>query len=422
MNIFALVDCNNFYASCERSFNPKLEGKPIIVLSNNDGCVVARSNEAKKLGISMGEPYFKCVDICKKNQVFVFSSNYELYGDMSSRIMSILEEACPDMEVYSIDEAFLSFNSYCNYDLASYSADLRAKIKRSTGVPVSIGIASTKTLAKIANHYAKKHTTDGVFDLTDDKVQKSILSDFPVEDVWGVGRRIAARLKNFNIYNAFDLKNADIKLLRREFSVVMERMISELNGISCIPLEDVAPAKKQIMSSRSFGKPVVELEELEEAISSYASRACFKLRSQNSLASGIHIFVQTNYFRTDKKQYANTFNYYFTSPTADTCTVIATAKRCLRRIYRKGFEYKKVGIMLLDLIPNTIKQLDLITISDESEKMQVMKLMDNINERFGNKTLFVCAEGIDHRWKMQRNKISQRFSTRLEEALIVKCK
>jgi DNA polymerase V len=420
MKRFALVDCNNFYASCERAFNPKLEGKAIVVLSNNDGCVVARSNEAKKLGIPMGEPYFKCKDMCDKNQVVAFSSNYELYDDMSNRVMTILREYCPEIEVYSIDEAFLSFTSFENYDLEFYNKVIRESVKRQTGIPVSIGYASTKTLAKIANHIAKKKTVGGVFDLSDD-VKEKILSQFPVEDIWGVGRRIAHRLKSFNIVTAEDLRKADAKLMRREFSVVMEKMIAELNGESCLPLEEVAPAKKQIMSSRSFGKPIENLRELEEAISTYTSRAAYKLRRQNHFAGGIYIFVETNIFRQDQKQYANSITLQFKTSLNDTRKMIAYAKWGLRKIYRNGFLYKKAGIMLLNLTPHTIKQFDLL----DNENMcsdKVMAMLDSINNRFGKKSLFIGAEGINHSWQMRREMISKRYTTCWNELPVVVCK
>ena len=421
MTAFALVDCNNFYASCERAFNPALENKPIIILSNNDGCVIARSNEAKALGIQMGEPYFKCQATCQTEGIHVFSSNYELYGDMSARVMALLSQFCPDMEVYSIDEAFLSFTSFNHYHLPTLATNMRQTIKQCTGIPVSIGIGPTKTLAKIANIVAKNHTKEGVFDLSDPELCRHILQQFPVAKIWGVGRRIAARLTAFNIHTAADLKKADLKLMRREFSVVMEKMISELNGISCLPLEESPPPKKQIVSSRSFGRPVVKITELEEAISSYTARACIKLRKQQSIASGIQVFLETNFFRDDKKQYANSINYYFTNPTSDTRLITNIAKICMNKLYRKNFEYKKAGIMLLDVIPAATKQYDLITKSDTSTSDVVMDTMDKINERFGKKSVFLCAEGTVQPWRMQRNYISKRYTTRLDELLVVKC-
>jgi DNA polymerase V len=415
MTLFALVDCNNFYASCERVFNPALEGKPIVILSNNDGCVIARSNEAKPF-INMGAPYFKCRPICEKNNIAVFSSNYELYGDLSARVMACLQGFCPELEIYSIDEAFLSFSTFNHFDLVEYSKKIRHQIKMCVGIPVSIGIGTTKTLAKMANHIAKKHT--GVFAITN----PTPLNTFPVANIWGVGRRIAARLNQFNIHTAHDLMLADPKTMRREFSVVMEKMIAELNGVSCLPLVDLPPAKQQIMSSRSFGKPVTLLRELEEAISSYATRACIKLRGEHSVAGGIYVFLHTNPFKENQKQYSNAFSYQFTQPTDDTRSIITHAKTCLKKIYKAGFQYKKAGIMLLNLTPKTMQQYDLFNNTVKRNSMDVMQVLDEINQRFGKKTLFLCAEGTQQAWRMQRNKISKRYTTHWDELAIVICK
>ncbi|MES2218445.1 MAG: Y-family DNA polymerase [Pseudomonadota bacterium] len=421
MTLFALVDCNNFYASCERVFNPALEGKPIIVLSNNDGCVIARSNEAKQF-IEMGAPYFKCRPICEKQGIAAFSSNYELYGDMSTRVMSCLQSFCPEIEIYSIDEAFLSFATFNNFNLLDYSTEIKTRVKACTGIPVSIGVAPTKTLAKIANHIAKKQTTTGVFVLGDPQAIVAALAHFPVASIWGVGRRIAARLNKFAIYTAGDLMRADPKLMRREFSVVMEKLIAELNGISCIPLEELPPAKQQIMSSRSFGTPIVLLSELEESVSTYAARACLKLRNQQSVAGGIYVFLHTNPFRPDQKQYSNTFSYQFTQPTDDTRSIVTQAKLCMKKIYKPGFYYKKAGVMLLNLMPKEMQQYDLFNKTVKSNSAEVMNVLDKINQRFGKKTLFLCAEGIKQPWQARRNKISKRYTTQWHELAKVICK
>jgi DNA polymerase V len=421
MTIFSLVDCNNFYVSCERAFNPTLEGRPVIVLSNNDGCVIARSNEAKALGISMGEPYFKCREQCEKNNIAVFSSNYELYGDMSQRVMSVLQEFCPEIEIYSIDEAFLSFSSFNHYDLTEYVKTIRAAVKSYTGIPVSIGLAPTKTLAKIANSIAKQNTSDGVFDLCPETIRASTLNQFPVEKIWGIGRRINARLAYFNIKTADDLRKMDAKLMRREFSVVMEKMIAELNGISCLPLEEVQPPKKQIMSSRSFSHPVISLTDLEEAVSTYTSRAAFKLREQKSIACGIHVFVETNFFRPDQKQYGNTYSYHFTLPTNDTRTLIKHAKTGLKKIFKPGFKYKKAGVMLLDIMPLDFEQFDILTAETNQKNQLVMNTLDKINARFGKQSLFVGAEGTVQNWQMKRKLMSPRCTTHWKELIKVKC-
>ena len=422
MTLFALVDCNNFYASCERVFNPRLEGQPVIVLSNNDGCVIARSNEAKKIGVNMGEPYFKCRELCEKNRIAVFSSNYELYGDMSARVMACLQDYCPEIEIYSIDEAFLSLESFANFDLLEYSTRIKSRVKACTGIPVSIGFAPTKTLAKIANHIAKKQTTTGVFSLCDPTTKAQALEHFPVASIWGVGRRIAARLEKFAIYTAQDLMRADAKTMRREFSVVMEKLIAELNGISCIPLEDAPPAKKEIVSSRSFGAPIVLLSDLQESVSTYAARACLKLRSQQSVAGGIYVFAHTNPFRTDRKQYASAFSYQFIYPTDDTRSIITHAKHCMKQIFKPGYHYKKAGVMLLNLKPKESLQYDLLHKVVVRKSAEVMHVLDEINQRFGKKTIFLCAEGIQQSWQMQRNKMSPCYTTKWDQLAHVNCK
>jgi len=415
MSIFALVDCNNFYASCERVFNPRLEGKPIVVLSNNDGCVIARSNEAKKLGIPMGAPFFQWEKVCKQHKVNVFSSNYELYGDMSSRVMALLTEAWPDIEIYSIDEAFLLLDG-CPENCVEFSLALRQKIKSCTGLPVSIGIAKTKTLAKIANFIAKNQTESGVFHLNDSNI--SILKTIPVEKIWGVGRRLAARLNDLKIFTAEELKNSDTKKLRKQFSVVMEKMIYELRGVSCLGLESVQP-RKQIISSRSFGKLITSLSELEEAISHYAAIASEKLRSQHSLASGLVVFLQTNFFRKQDVQYQNSVCVPFPAATADTAYIIHIAKKCLQRLYRKGFRYHKTGIMLLNLIPDTVKQNDWL-LPQSSARDTLMKTVDSINQEYGRNTVFYCAEGINPTWKIKSVFRSPRYTTRWNEILKVR--
>ncbi len=417
MSIFALVDCNNFYASCERVFNPHLEGKAIVVLSNNDGCVVARSNEAKKLGVPMGAPFHEWRVLCDKKKLYAFSSNYALYGDMSHRVMSSLQYFCPEMEIYSIDEAFLSLDEYKNKDLLLYSTQIRKSIKKWTGIPVSIGIGPTKTLAKIANRVAKKNTAEGVFDISPLSIRKNILEQFPVEDIWGIGFRLAKRLKELNIQTALELRHANLKMIRTHFSVVMERTVEELRGISCIPLETIQP-RKQIMSSRSFGKLVTDLNELEEALSHYAARACVKLRKQKSLTGGISIFLHTNHFRDNEPQYGNSTTYKFSEPTCDSSFIINAAKKCLGKIFRPGFRYQKTGIMLLDLSPQTIKQFDLF-LPRRNKSELLMQTLDSINENFGKDSLFIAAEGIQRSWKTRCQHMSRRYTTCWDELATV---
>lgn len=418
-NIYALVDCNNFYASCERVFKPDLEKKPVLVLSNNDGCIIARSNEVKALGIPMGAPFFQWEKFCVAHQVSVFSSNYELYGDMSERVMSTLRHLCPDLEIYSIDEAFLLFDGFTwKKNLTEFALHIKKIVKQWTGIPVSIGFAQTKTLAKIANKIAKKQTKIGVCDLSNPIVQEKILSQYPTEDIWGIGSRLSKRLANLNIHTAKDLRDSDPKTLRQQFSVVMERMILELRCVSCIPLESVQP-KKQIMSSRSFGKLVTTLENLEEAISSYTARACIKLRAQNGFAQGIYVFLHTNIFREQDPQYGNSMCFYFPEACDDTGYMIHIAKICLRKIYRKGFRYHKAGVMLLDLIPNSCKQLNLFKQSNH-QRQQLMKTIDKINQLMGKNSIFFCSEGIKNTWQIRRHFKSPCYTTRLKELLVAK--
>jgi len=420
MSIFALVDCNNFYASCERVFKPFLEGKPVVVLSNNDGCIIARSNEAKKLGIPMGAPFFKWEFEMRRNKVHVYSSNYELYGDMSQRVMDVLAMHCPDIEIYSIDEAFLLLDGFTWQDLNNYMLDLRQKIKQWVGLPVSIGFAHTKTLAKIANYMAKNHSDSGVFDLCDSKVREKVLSEFPIEKIWGIGRQLSIRLKDLNIHTARDLRNADPKRLRSHFSVVMEKIISELRGKSCISLETLASGRKQIISSRSFGKQVTKLEELEEAISTYAATAAEKLREQESVTRNITVFLHTNTFRENSPQYGNHANHKFIIPTADTRQIVTAAKKCLRNIYRKNYIYHKTGIILQNLMPDTVEQYDLLTFPERQQSKKMMALVDSINNLYGKDTIFYCAQGIEKPWLAHFNKRTPRYTTRWQELMKVK--
>jgi DNA polymerase V len=421
MPVFALVDCNNFYASCERVFNPALEGKPILVLSNNDGCIIARSNEVKTLGIPMGGPFYKWRDFCEKNGVFVFSSNYALYGDMSYRVMATLKDFCPTLEIYSIDEAFLDLESFQGKDIIAHAALIRKKVKMWTGMPVSIGMGPTKTLAKIANYLAKKTTSTGVFDLSDEVLREKYLADCPVSSVWGIGRRISRKLENMKIHSAKDLRDADLKIMRRNFSVVVEKTIRELRGVSCLPLEDVQP-RKQIMSSRSFNRAVTVLSELEEAVSHYTAKACIKLRAQRSLANGVYVYIHTSLFNEKQPSYGNGASLSFAEPLDDSTQIISVALHCLRSIYKSGYRYSKAGIMLLDVVPNTLKQFDLLSFDDNGKSDRIMKMLDGINKKLGKGSIFICAEGIERPWHMKSGHRSPRYTTQWSELPTVFCK
>ena len=411
MSIFALVDCNNFYVSCERVFDPYLAKKPIIVLSNNDGCVISRSNEAKSLGVPMGAPFYKYREIIEKNNIEVYSSNYQFYGDMSQRVMKSLGMIIPkqDIEIYSIDEAFIRLDGYERPDVIDLSIEIKKNILNWTGIPISVGIAQTKTLSKVANHIAKKNTSTGVFDIRNNKLQEQILSNFQIEDLWGISYRWGKKLRKLGINNGLDLRNSDTKFIRKKFNIVLERMVYELRGIPCLDIEKVTN-KKSIMSSRSFGKLVTELESLEQAISTYATIACEKLRHQNSKSQGIYVFLQTNRFRKDLPQYRRSMKYKLDLPTSDTGYIINAGKKILKKIYRKGYHYQKCGIMLFDLSSKYIQQENLFVKSNQSNE-HLMESLDTINKVMGSDTVFFAAKGTQNNWKMRRNKLSSRYTT-----------
>jgi DNA polymerase V len=413
---FALVDCNNFYASCERVFNPKLEGKPVVVLSNNDGCVVARSKEAKVLGIGMGVPAFEVKDVIKRNGVEVFSSNYALYADMSSRVMETLSTFTPDIEIYSIDEAFLSLDGF-SYSLIEYGRKIQQTVKRWTGIPVTVGIARTKTLAKIAGRIAKKSVTaSGVLDLTDSPFINRTLAEVPVEKVWGVGIRTAIKLKRAGVKTALDLSGTDISWIRNKFGVVGVRTVYELKGICCYPLEQNPPIKKSITVSRMFGRPVESIEELKEAVASYASRAGEKLRQEGLAAGVMTVFVTTSRFIENR--YFNSHNVKFAVATNDTRELIKAALLCIDRLYRKGCAFKKCGLILSDLVPEGQIQKSLFDNVDRLKSQRLMQVMDAINTRLNN-PLQWGAEGLEQPWKVKFKRRSRSYTTRWNELLEV---
>ena len=361
----ALVDGNNFYVSCERVFDPKLEGRPIVVLSNNDGCAVARSAEVKALGVKMGAPWFKLRELARMHGILALSSNYALYADMSNRMMGVLGQFSPDQEIYSIDECFLGLDGFRHVDLAKYGQRMRQRVKQWTGLPVCVGIAETKTLAKLANHCAKKNLagTDGVcdFGLLDESELSSVFSAIEVGEIWGVGRKLSEQLSNRGITTVDALKKADAKALRREFSVVMERTVTELNGTPCLSLEDAAPNKQQIISSRSFGHYVYDLEPLGEAVATYIARAAEKLRSQGSLAGMVHVYIRTNPHKPDTPQYQRGLTVPLTNASDDTLLLTRAALWGLRRIYLPGYAYQKAGVALLNLSHSGKPQMDLFS-------------------------------------------------------------
>ena len=412
--IFSLVDCNNFYASCERIFNPNLSNKPIVVLSNNDGCIIARSNEAKKLGIPMGAPYHQTKYLLKKNKVSVFSSNYQLYGDISRRVMSSLSMFVPEMEVYSIDEAFLRLDKHYGKDPYSLASDIQLKVLKWTGIPTSHGIAPTKTLAKVANKIAKRSNGKNIFDLTNLDTQTKILARLPIEDIWGISSGWSKKLHNIGIKNALQLRETDPSFIRNHLSVIGERIVYELRGISCIGLDKIMP-KKNILSSKSFGKLITELEEIEEALANYAFRACQKLRNQNSKAQGIYVFIKTNKHRMNDPQYRNSATKELPYPSSDSSLIIKTAKLLLREIYQQGFKYQKCGIMLLDLVDSDYIQNNLFEKIPPPKKEYLSSIIDTINQSTGNESIFYASQGIKRSWKMRCSKRSQRYTTQWKE-------
>ena len=416
MSVFALVDCNNFYASCEKLFAPRLKNRPVVVLSNNDGCVVARSAEVKALGIPMGVPWFKIKDDARRHGIVAMSSNYALYADMSNRVVEVLSAFSPNIEVYSIDESFLELSGFGNLPggLAVYGAEMRQRIADWLGLAVCVGIAPTKTLAKLANHCAKKNLAgaDGVCDFTplhpDDLTQ--LFDRIDVGEVWGIGRKINARLAAMGINTVRQLRDADAETLRSRFSVVVERTVRELRGLSCIDLQEVTPDKQQIISSRSFGQLIHDRVDLEEAVASYMAKAAEKLRAQDSLAGAVQVYIRTNIFKPETPQYQRAVTVPLPDATADTRVLTAWALRVLRRIYRTGYGYHKAGVMLAGIVPRLSQQYSLFN-AGAPRADALMRVMDGINQRYGRGSLRLAAEGIEQDWRMRRGNLSPGYTT-----------
>jgi DNA polymerase V len=422
VSLFALADCNNFYASCERVFDPSLRDRAIVVLSNNDGCVVARSDEAKALGVAMGVPFFQVKALLARHRVAVFSSNYSLYGDMSRRVMETMGQCCPDMEIYSIDEAFLRLDGMPR-DPQQWSLEMRARVLQATGIPISVGVGPTKTLAKLANHVAKRVSRTPFYGIGDPLDQRELFEQLPVTVVWGVGRRWGQRLvATLGISTVEQLRRASPRLIRRHLSVVAERMVRELNGEACLGLDAVQP-NRQIICSRSFGTRIHALPALEQAVSNYAARACSKLRRQQLLAAGIQVFLHTGLH--DIQPYSNALAVALPQPSADSRRLIRVARWLLRRIHRPGYAYQKAGVMLLDLAPaSQPRQGDLF--NPGTDNMRLMQVVDEINRLQGRDCVFFAAQGcvsaavqggagtvqgIDRPWQMRMGHRSPRYTT-----------
>ena len=418
-NSIALIDCNNFYASCERIFNPRLIGKPIVVLSNNDGCIITRSAEAKELGIKMGEPYFKAKKIIDKNNVKVFSSNYSLYGDISQRVMETLARFASDVEIYSIDEAFLGLNGFENYELSKYCQYIRRTIKQWVGIPVSIGVSTTKTLSKIANNLAKKNKEyDGVCILKSWFDINEALKLTPIADVWGIGRRLSVFLKKYKINTAYDFTQLDKGWIRKNMGVVGEKIFLELCGVSCIELELIPSDKKSCCVSRSFSKPVEKIDDLEESVSSYGTRVAEKVREEGLVAESMSIFVLTNYFNRKEKQYSNSIKLQLPYPTNNSIKIVKRALEGIRKIYREGYRYKKAGVILYGL--TKAKQTRGLLDYDRENSDSIMNTLDRINERYGSSTIRLASEGVEKSWRMRRESVSPCYTTRFDDLVEAK--
>lgn len=423
--VLALIDCNNFYVSCERVFNASIQKKPVIVLSNNDGCVVARSSEVKKLGVKMGQPVFECEELIKEHNIQVFSSNYSLYADMSTRVMRVLSQFSPTLEVYSIDEAFLDLTELTIDDLTEFGRTIKARVLQFSGIPVSVGIASTKCLTKIANEIVKHDPQyEGVLDLTvlSDQEVDDILARVAIEDVWGIGYKYANFLRNYGIQTAKDLKYADEKWIRKYLTVVGQRIVLELRGITCIPLEIERPTKKGIMCSKTFGREITSLDELEEAVATYTARAAEKLRSQDSLTSFLTVFIRTNHFNKAIPHYSNSYAVRMPYPTAFTPELVRYALEGLKAIYQDGFKYKKAGVYLTKITPQACVQPDLFgdfSLYEHYKQARLMYIIDAINRIYGRDTIFFAIQGITRPWKMRQSRLSERFTTQWSEILTV---
>lgn len=422
--MFALVDVNSFYASCETAFRPDLWGKPVVVLSNNDGCVIARSAEAKQLGIAMGEPYFKQKELFRRHRVNVFSSNYELYADMSNRVMAILEALSPRVEVYSIDESFCDLSGVRNCrDLTDFGREIRASVAQQTGLVVGVGIAQTKTLAKLANHAAKKwqRQTGGVVDLSSRERQRKLMAALPVDEVWGVGRRISKKLEGMGVNTVLKLADMPAWVIRKNFNVVLERTVRELRGEPCLELEEFAPTKQEIVCSRSFGERITSYDDMRQAIVGYAARAAEKLRGEHQYCRFISAFIKTNPFATNETYYGNSTSVRLLTPTQDSRDIINAATRCLDSIWRDGCRYMKAGVMLGDFFSQGVAQLNLF--DDNAPKPgseKLMEVLDHLNHRNGRGTLYFAGQGITPPWQMKREMLSPRYTTRWSDLLVVR--
>ena len=414
--MYGLVDCNNFYASCERIFNPKLNKEPVIVLSNNDGCVIARSNESKRIGIKMGIPAFKIKSIIKKFNVRVFSTNFALYGDISQRVMTIISDIIPHIEIYSIDEAFLDLSEFKSEELLNIAKNIRSKVLKCTGVPVSIGIAKTKTLCKVANHIAKNKTKNGIF-LINDINYDQLLEDISVEKIWGVGFKTHLFLKKYGIITARQLKDCNTKWIRSNLSVTGERMVKELCGISCNEINNTSITKKSICTSRTFGKMITSYADLQSSIAMYTTRCAEKLRYQSCSAKIAHIFIMTNPFRKDLKQNIIYKTIQFPVETNDTGEILNYILRTLKKVYQKGYCYKKAGVILSGIIPTNHVQCNIFDKKNRKKSKIILDTVDSINKKMGRDFVRYAVQGYNNTLKLKQQSLSPCYTTRWGDLL-----
>ena len=417
--MFALIDCNNFYVSCERVFNPNLNGKPVVVLSNNDGCAISRSDEAKQLGIPMGAPIFKYRSIINQHNVIVLSSNYPLYADMSNRIMTTISKFIPDVEIYSIDEAFLKFEGYENYDLLSYASKMRNTILKWTGIPTSVGIAPTKSLAKISNKIARKFPsqTKHVYVLDTDYKRSKALNYFPLNDIWGIGRRLSKRLQNIGCKNASDFVNLPEQWVKSNLSIVELKIQQELKGISNLDLDSLK-IKKSIATTRSFEKPISNLGKLKERVSTFSLSCAEKLRRQNSLCNVMIVFIRSNYFRKDLQQHSCSRVVTLPYPTNSSFVLNNYALKAIENMFQDKIDYKKAGVIVTSLIPNNSYQLGIFENEDYRHK-PLMKTMDYINSKYGEK-IKLANQDLKRKWKMKQEFLSPCYTTKIDDIIRIK--
>ncbi len=417
--MFALVDCNNFYASCERAFRPDLRGKPVAVLSNNDGCIIARSNEVKALGIPMGAPAFEYEEILTKNNVHVFSANFALYGDMSHRVMNILHEYTPDLEIYSIDEAFLKLEGFENYNIQSYGEEIQLKVTKWTGIPISVGIAPTKSLSKVANRIAKKYPdkTKSVYIIDSEEKRIKALKWLKIEDVWGIGRQHSKRLKAMNVYNAYDFTLLDDAWVRKNLAVVGLRLKHDLQGMPTLDFEIVQP-KKNIATTRTFERNYTELEQLNERVTTFAVSCAEKLRMQKSCCNAIMVFIHTNGNRKDLPQYYKNIVMKLPFPTNSSIELAKFASQSLERIFLKGYHYKKAGVIVMDFSPEDEIQFNLFE-NRNLRHIPLMQAVDKINATYGQQKVRLASQDLKRVWKMKQEKLSPRYTTNINDIIII---